>query len=221
MDKNKKALDLIIVDDHQLSRDGIKALLTDIEFCTDIQVAGSGREALEKFRNKVFDLALVDINMPEMSGIELAQELRRLYPDTRVIALSMYDDPMYISRMIDAGVSGYILKNINLEELLEAIKQVAAGGFYLSDDIRKVVNERALPADEVVPPVKSKVINLSFREQQILNLIAKEYTNQEIARQLFISERTVETHRKNLFIKTRQKTLVGLIKYAIENQLLT
>ena len=169
----------------------------------------------------MFDLALVDINMPEMSGIELAQEIRRLYPDTRVIALSMYDDPMYISRMIDAGASGYILKNINLEELLEAIKKVAEGGFYLSDDIRKVVNERALPADEVVPPVKSKVINLSFREQQILNLIAKEFTNQEIARQLFISERTVETHRKNLFIKTRQKTLVGLIKYAIENQLLT
>ncbi|MCK9205277.1 MAG: response regulator transcription factor [Bacteroidales bacterium] len=221
MNKDKAVIRLIIVDDHQLARDGIKALLSDVEFKAEVQVAGSGNEALELFKNNPFDVALVDINMPGMTGIELTREIRLHYSDTRVIALSMYDDQMYISKMIEAGAAGYILKNINLEDLLEAIQTVVKGGFYLSDDIRKVINERVLPANDPMINVKSKTIHLSFREQEILNLIAKEYTNLEIARQLFISERTVEAHRKNLFIKTRQKTLVGLIKYAIEHKLLT
>lgn len=221
MTGEKALISLIIIDDHQLAREGIKALLSDIDFSAVVQVAGSGTEALERFKVHPFDIALVDINMPEMSGIELTREIKKDYPDTRVLALSMYDDHMFISQMIEAGASGYILKNINLEDLLEAIKTVAQGGFYVSSDIQKVINERVLPANDPIGIVKSKAVHLSFREQEILNLIAKEFTNQQIAGQLFISERTVETHRKNLFIKTNQKTIIGLIKYAIENKLLT
>jgi DNA-binding NarL/FixJ family response regulator len=220
MTGDKASISLIIVDDHQLSREGIKALLSDIDFDAEIQVAGSGREALERFRIHPFDIALVDINMPEMSGIELAREIKKDYPATRVLALSMYDDHMFISQMIEAGASGYILKNINLEDLLEAIKTVANGGFYVSGDISKVISEHLLSESDPVKPAKPEVLHLSFREQEILDLIAREFTNQEIARQLFISERTVETHRKNLFLKTKQKTIIGLIKYAIEHKLL-
>ena len=134
---------------------------------------------------------------------------------------AMYDDHTYISKMIEAGASGYILKNINIEDLIEAINTVIKGNFYLSKDIQKVIDEHVAPANESYKTVKSNIIHLSYREQEILNLIAKEFTNEQIAQQLFISERTVETHRKNIFIKTKQKTIVGLIKYAIENKLLS
>jgi Response regulator containing a CheY-like receiver domain and an HTH DNA-binding domain len=218
---NKEPIRLIIIDDHQLSRDGIKALLSDIEFNATVEVAESGDEALMLFKNQAFDVALVDINMPGMSGIQLTCEIKKNYPITKVIALSMYDDHTYISKMIEAGASGYILKNINIEDLIEAINTVIKGNFYLSKDIQKVIDEHVAPANESYKTVKSNIIHLSYREQEILNLIAKEFTNEQIAQQLFISERTVETHRKNIFIKTKQKTIVGLIKYAIENKLLT
>ena len=218
---NKESIRLIIIDDHQLSRDGIKALLSDIEFNATVEVAESGDEALLLFETQIFDVALVDINMPGMSGIQLTCEIKKNYPVTKVIALSMYDDHTYISKMIEAGASGYILKNINIEDLIEAINTVIKGNFYLSKDIQKVIDEHVAPANESYKTVKSNIIHLSYREQEILNLIAKEFTNEQIAQQLFISERTVETHRKNIFIKTKQKTIVGLIKYAIENKLLT
>ena len=218
---NKEPIRLIIIDDHQLSRDGIKALLSDIEFNATVEVAESGDEALLLFETQIFDVALVDINMPGMSGIQLTCEIKKNYPITKVIALSMYDDHTYISKMIEAGASGYILKNINIEDLIEAINTVIKGNFYLSKDIQKVIDEHVAPANESYKTVKSNIIHLSYREQEILNLIAKEFTNEQIAQQLFISERTVETHRKNIFIKTKQKTIVGLIKYAIENKLLT
>ena len=221
MSDEKTLIHLIIVDDHQLSREGIQALLSDIDYPAIVQVAESGEDALECFKTHSFDVALVDINMPVMSGIELTSIIKKRYPATQVIALSMYDDKMYISKMIEAGASGYILKNINIEDLLEAINTVARGGFYLSGDIRKVIEDSVFPANDPIITVKSNAIHLSFREQEILNLIAKEFTNQQIASQLFISERTVETHRKNLFIKTKQKTIIGLIKYAIESKLLT
>ncbi|HNY07528.1 MAG TPA: response regulator transcription factor [Bacteroidales bacterium] len=218
---NKESIRLIIIDDHQLSRDGIKALLSDIEFNATVEVAESGDEALLLFETQIFDVALVDINMPGMSGIQLTCEIKKNYPVTKVIALSMYDDHTYISKMIEAGASGYILKNINIEDLIEAINTVIKGNFYLSKDIQKVIDEHVAPANESYKTVKSNIIHLSYREQEILNLIAKEFTNEQIAQQLFISERTVETHRKNIFIKTKQKTIVGLIKYAIENKLLS
>jgi len=218
---NKEPIRLIIIDDHQLSRDGIKALLSDIEFNATVEVAESGDEALLLFETHIFDVALVDINMPGMSGIQLTCEIKKNYPITKVIALSMYDDHTYISKMIEAGASGYILKNINIEDLIEAINTVIKGNFYLSKDIQKVIDEHVAPANESYKTVKSNIIHLSYREQEILNLIAKEFTNEQIAQQLFISERTVETHRKNIFIKTKQKTIVGLIKYAIENKLLS
>ncbi len=218
---NKEPIRLIIIDDHQLSRDGIKALLSDIEFNATVEVAESGDEALLLFETQIFDVALVDINMPGMSGIQLTCEIKKNYPITKVIALSMYDDHTYISKMIEAGASGYILKNINIEDLIEAINTVIKGNFYLSKDIQKVIDEHVAPANESYKTIKSNIIHLSYREQEILNLIAKEFTNEQIAQQLFISERTVETHRKNIFIKTKQKTIVGLIKYAIENKLLS
>ena len=219
MGSEKNVIRLIIVDDHPLSREGIKALLSDIEFPGMVQVVGSGREALEHLSVQPFDVALVDINMPEMTGIELTREIRRLYPSTRVIALSMYDDPMYVSQMMNAGASGYILKNISLEELLEAVDTVFRGSVYLSRQIEYVLRENVILSEGIESIPGPKPVSLSHREQEILSLVAKECTNQEIACQLFISERTVETHRKNLLIKTKQKTVIGLIKYAIEHQI--
>ena len=208
---------LLIVDDHQMLLDGIRALLQDENQFEIIAEAHNGTQALSILKENEIDIVLTDINMPEMDGITLAQKIHSDFPKSKIIALSMFSERQTIRDMVDAGVSGYILKNTGKEELVSALTKIAAGGLYFGDEVTnemmRMMNEPE-KSDE-----KQNQINLTIREREILKLISKEYSNSQIANELFISERTVETHRKNIFRKTNTKSIVGLIKYAYEHQL--
>jgi len=208
---------IVIADDHHILLDGLQAMLEKQDDIDVLAVYDNGQALLDELLEKKPDLALVDINMPGMKGPELTQKIKELDPSVYVITLSMYDDAAHIMEMIEAGVSGYLLKNVNDKELVNAITQVMAGKMYFSSEVSEklttlVVNQQR-KLDE---PAKPK---LTERELEILKLIADEHSNAEIAEMLFISERTVETHRKNMLRKTNNKTIVGLLKYAMEQKL--
>lgn len=208
---------LLIVDDHQMLLDGITALLHDVSQFEIVAKARNGHQALEILGSNDIDIVLTDINMPEMNGIELAQQIQIKYPNVRILALSMFSERQTIRDMVDAGVSGYILKNTGKEELVGALTKIANGGLFFGDE---VTNEMMrMMTDPEKNEKKVDEVCLTTREKEILKLIAKEYSNIQIATELFISERTVETHRKNIFRKTNTKSIVGLIKYAYEHQL--
>ncbi len=209
---------VFIVDDHKMLIDGLKALLINEP---QFKIAGeslSAEQALEEISSAKPDIVLTDINMPGMDGIKFTSEIKKRYPQIKVIALSMFGERATISDMLEAGVNGYILKNTGKEELVSALLKVAQGGMYFSDEVSaemmKAISGRQKPKAE------EEKINLTARETEIIQLIAQELSNAQIADKLFISERTVETHRKNIFRKTNTKTIVGLIKWAFENKII-
>ncbi len=206
-------LKLYIVDDHQMLIDGLKALLSDESNISIVGESNLPLVALKEIAEYRPDIVLTDINMPEMDGIELTKEVKKLNPEIKVIALSMFGERETISDMLKAGVNGYILKNTGKAELLNAINKVANGGTFFSDEVS---------AEMLKTPTASetKEISLSLREIEVIELIAKEYTNAKIAETLFISERTVETHRKNIFRKTDTKGVIGLLKYCVDKRII-
>jgi DNA-binding NarL/FixJ family response regulator len=211
---------IFIVDDHKLFVEGISSLLS---YGSDFEVVGfslSGLELLRILDQIVADVFLIDINMPEISGIELTRQLRRKKPDAKVLALTMYDSIEYVEKMIRSGAIGYILKTASLKELSTAIQTVAQGKRFFGEDMQEMLfNRIGNVGVENNPTTYSGNENASLtkREIEILSLIAEEYTTQQIAEKLFISERTVETHRKNIFSKTREKSVIGLSRYAIKH----
>lgn len=208
-----------IVDDHQMLIDGLKALLKGEDRFEIIGESNNGNTALEKIEKQQPDILLTDINMPEMNGIELCKKIKAKYSSIKIIALSMYGERGMISEMLQAGVNGYILKNTGKAELISAITKVAGGGMFFSDEVSvEMMKAVAAPAEKTESEAE---VNLTQREIEIVQLIAKEMSNAEIAEKLFISERTVETHRKNIFRKTATKSVVGLIKYAFDKKLIS
>ncbi len=219
---SEKPIQVLIIDDHQLIIDGLKSVLFGED---DVAFAGGSNsldEALEFLANNKIDLILADINLPGSSGIEAARQIRQLYPEIKILALTMHEDISIIAQMVEAGASGYILKRTNMNEVLDAIRIVAAGGKYLGQDVQSIMMEN-LSANNYINSNSSKPDSsfeaLTKREKEVLGLIAREMTNEEIGEKLFISERTVETHRRNIFTKTNAKSIVGLIKYAIAHGL--
>lgn len=206
-------LKLYIVDDHQMLIDGLKALLSDEANISVVGESNLSKTAVKEISEYRPDIVLTDINMPEMDGIELTKEVKKINPDIKIIALSMFGERETISEMLKAAVSGYILKNTGKAELLTAIEKVANGQTYFSDE----VNAEMIKMSD---GSSSKEINLSQREIEVIELIAKEYTNAKIAEALFISERTVETHRKNIFRKTDTKGVIGLLKYCVDKRII-
>ncbi len=204
-----------IIDDHKLFIEGLYSLLADKEGLRVIGHRLSPLEALQSIHQINADVFLIDINMPEMSGFELAQKILEKKPGARMLALTMYDDYQYIEKMIKSGVMGYSLKSDTIKELVKAIKTVAAGKRYMSERLKEDVIDKIgsiNTLDETEDIKKSKLTN---REKEILLLITKEYSNKAIAEKLFISERTVETHRKNICSKTNANTSLGFLKYGI------
>ena len=176
--------------------------------------AHNGVQALEKLKEYPdLDIVVTDLNMPEMDGIELTREIKNLNLNTKVIALSMFGERETISDMLKAGVNGYILKNTGKAELLNAIEKVADGQSYFSDEVSAEMSKTNNSGGE-------KEISLTAREIEVIELVAKEYTNAKIAEALFISERTVETHRKNIFRKTDTKGVLALLKYCVEKRVI-
>ncbi len=215
----EKIIKVLVVDDHQLIIDGLKSLLQDEPDIVFAGGANSMQEAIDFVRDNPVQVVLADISMPEGSGIETTRSLKEIQPDIQVLALTMHEDINMIRKMVEAGASGYILKRTNMNEVLEAIRVVAKGGKYLGRDVQEILlNNMGEPTTLSKLTVSQSV--LTQREKEILILIAKEMRNEEIAEKLFISERTVETHRRNMFTKTKTKSIVGLIKYAIANGLI-
>jgi DNA-binding NarL/FixJ family response regulator len=161
------------------------------------------------------DILLTDIMMPKLPGNQLAKQVREKYPDIKILALSMSGQGDLVNEMInDADISGYVLKNIGKQELVKAIEKIANGGIYFSEE---VIDELQRTSER---RKKKEEAHLTAREIEIIRLIEKEYPNKQIAETLFISERTVETHRKNIFRKTNTNSVIGLVKYAYEHKLI-
>lgn len=211
----EKRIRIAIVDDHQIVIDGIKALLEDDERFEIIISTTLPQQMPEILKTMQVDFLLTDIMMPVMNGQELATTVRHLYPHVKIMALSMSGQGDIVSEMINnADIAGYVLKNIGKEELKKAILKIAAGGIYFSDEVlNELEKDSRMKKDNVE-------VHLTARELEIIGLIEKELSNKSIADQLFISERTVETHRKNIFRKTKTNSVVGLIKYAYEHKLI-
>ncbi len=211
----KEKITLAIVDDHQIVIDGLKSLLEGHpDFI--VKIESNHPEKMEKILSEVkVDILLTDIMMPVMNGAELAKMVKTNFPDIKILALSMSGQGDLVNQMIDdSDISGYVLKNLGKQELINALEKIAAGGVYFSDEVLEEMmkaSERKKTNDEV---------QLTVREIEIIRLIEKENNNKQIAETLFISERTVETHRKNIFRKTKTSGLIGLIKYAYENKLI-
>ncbi len=212
---------VLIVDDHQLMIQGLKSLLEDEEEIAFVSGANSLADTLKFLEEQPIDIILMDINMPDVSGIEATQKIRELYPNIKVIALTMHEDIAVITKMLRAGASGYVLKRTNMGEVIDAIKTVFDNGKFLSANTQNIIMENLMNPVDLMDPKEGQNAVLSTRELAVLKLIAKELSNEQIGEKLFISERTVEAHRRNIFIKTKTKSIVGLIKYAIHEGLVS
>ncbi|EAZ82023.1 response regulator transcription factor [Algoriphagus machipongonensis] len=206
----------ILVDDHPIVMEGIEMLLLEIP---EIQLLGkftNGKSAQEFLSVTAVDLIITDISMPELDGLQLTKWVKQNHPETKVIILSMHDNDHYVQEIILADAEGYLLKENTSEELVNAVNRVLDDGIYYSDQI-----VGKLRSNFQLQNKKHEILqSLSERELDVLQLIIQELTTQEIADKLFISRHTVESHKKNLFKKTDQNSLVGLVKFSISNQLI-
>lgn len=213
-------IEILLVDDHEIVRDGIKSLLEDEVGFKITAEAENGKEAIEECANRDIDLVVMDISMPEMNGIEATEKIKERFPEIKVLALTMMDEDEHIRNMIEAGASGYIMKSSDKDELLKAITAILDDRHYFSEDVAQSVlmdlvkgNSKKRRKNEAPPD------QITDREKEVLDLIVKEYTNQQIADQLNISIRTVDAHRRNLLQKTGAKNTAGLVTYAIRHEL--
>lgn len=213
---------VVIADDHKIIRVGLRGML---ERELDIAVtaeAEDAKEILTVLAENEADVVLMDIDLGESDGIKTTRKIKELYPFLQVLGLTMHEEPDYIIKMLEAGASGYLLKNAGRDELLAAIHTVAKGDSYFSQKVSATLLQ-AITRQQEKPANDKRTITgspLTDREIEVLRLIAQENSNGEIAEKLFISIRTVDTHRRNLLEKLQVKNTVGLVKYAIEKGLI-
>ncbi len=206
---------VIIVDDHTLFRNGLRILLNTLEDYQVVAEAANGKQFIELLEKDMPDLVLLDINMPVMDGIEAATIAQKLYPDIKIITLSMYGEEDYYYKMVNAGVKGFVLKNSDIKEVKTALDVVYEGGsFFSSELLQNLVNSLKSSSRS-----KEFHAELSEREMEILILICQGLSNQEIGDKLFISKRTVDKHRANILEKSESKNTAQLVVYAIKNKL--
>jgi DNA-binding NarL/FixJ family response regulator len=208
---------MLLVDDHEIVRDGLKTLMESQHGVDIVAEAENGLEALESCKKNEIDIIVMDVNMPEMDGIQATKAIKEKYPNIKILALTMSDNDVHIRKMIEAGASGYILKNAGRDELKKAFEALMNDQHYFSDSATQSVMME-LVRNKGKSSAGSDV-QITDRELEILGLIIKEHTNQEIAEKLFISVRTVDAHRRNLLQKTGARNTAGLVRYALENNL--
>ena len=215
-----KQITILIADDHKIFREGLAELLGKEQNMRVVGEAGKSSEILDILKNRNVDIILMDIDMgeEEISGIDLTAEITKLNTKTKVLALSMHGDKNYIVKMLEAGATGYILKNAGKEEMINAIQTVANGNTYFSSQVSAKLLEQIINPSSTKKN-KPEGTPLTEREIEVLKLIVDEYSNPEIAEMLFISVRTVDTHRRNLLDKLGAKNTAGLVKYAIQHGL--
>lgn len=200
---------LFIVDDHYIVVEGIRSLLENEKDIEWLGHAMNAQSCLAFLKNNKPDVILMDINLPDTSGIDLCKEVKENYPTTFIIGLSTFNQQSVVRKMVDNGASGYVLKNATLEELIDAIDTVMDGGIYYSDEVSKVLESAKV--NEVV---------ITRREKEVLVLISEGLTNAEIAEKLFVSVTTIDSHRKNLLAKFNTPNIASLMAHAIRMQLI-
>lgn len=206
---------IIIVDDHKLIREGIAQYLENDPKYSLVGEASEGIEALEFLKSNEVDLVLTDISMPHMDGIELTKNITEKYPNMLVVGITIMNDNNHIKKLMSAGAKGYVLKNCSESELKKALSTVVAGNTYYSPEVTETVMNSLMKKKSSI----SVDMPLTNREKEVLELIVKEHSNQEIADKLFIGLRTVDAHKRNLLEKSGAKNIAGLVVYAINNNL--
>ncbi len=210
---------ILIADDHKIIRSGLIALFKSEDSDIDISEASNGKEVIAKLKGGSFDVVLMDIGMPELNGIEATEIIMKEMPDTKILVFSAYDKEKEVRKMLELGALGYVLKDDAPDELFEAIKAVSEGKQYLSRNVsNKLLNNLFFKNDGKQEQVKAEII--SERELEVLRYICDGFTNKEIGEKLNISERTVDSHRRNLLQKTNCKNSAELVKYAFTNNLI-
>lgn len=215
-----KKISVMLADDHTLLREGLKKLLEEDENISVVGEASDGREAIQKVESLNPDIVLMDIAMPNLNGIEALKQIKKKFPKIKILVLSMHKNDEYVLQSFKAGASGYIIKDSAATEVFEAIKIVGKGEPYLSSKISKIILE-----DLVKSPQQSEEVSfyetLTVREREIFQLLAEGKKNHEIGKKLFISVKTVETHRAHIFEKLHLSNLADLVKYAIKIGVIT
>lgn len=206
---------IILVDDHEIFRKGLKVVLNKLKYVKVIAEASNGEDFLKLLKDNSPDIILMDIQMPKMNGIDATAEALKINPDLNIIALTMFNENDYIQSMIDAGVKGFLMKNINKETLDKAIQTVVNGGNYYSEELFDFFTRQI--AREEKPAIVN--VKLTKREKEILQLVCEGLSNKEIADILYVSERTVVGHKSNLFAKLDCKNTISLMFKAIKNKL--
>jgi two-component system response regulator NreC len=206
---------VLIVDDHAVVRSGLKLVLDADDGIEPVGEAGTARDAIFEARSLKPDVILLDVVMPDQSGLDIIPTLLHENPDTKILVLSMQDDPRYVREAFDAGASGYVLKEAADSEVVAAVREVAGGGRYVDPELGA-----RLVAAESAERKRAEEDPLSDREGEVLRLLALGHTNQEIAKQLYISVRTAETHRAHIMQKLRLSSRAELVRYALDRGLL-
>ncbi len=210
---------ILLADDHKITRDGLRALIERQSGMEVIAEAENGRQAVDLALKLVPGVIVMDINMPDLNGIDATSQIVAEIPDVKVIALSMYSDKRYVIGMLKAGISGYLLKNCAFDELVSAIKSVAKNKTYMSSEIADTVMKSY--AHDLVKKESSEVESLTTREREVLQLIAEGSSSSQIASRLFISVKTVSTHRRQIMEKLNTDNIADLIKFALKEGLIS
>ena len=212
-----KKIGIFFVDDHQIVRDGIKKLLQVVPEITISGEASNGKELLEKIASTDTDIIIMDISIPDISGIELTKQICKKYPKIKVLILSMYTKDIFIINAIAAGAKGYLPKNTTRDELIKAINEIYNGNEYYNDTISKAILGNYISD---IRQIKKTGDVLSVREKEILQMVAEGHLNKEIADKYFLSIRTVESHKNHIMRKLGIKNYMELIKYAVRNNII-
>jgi len=206
------AIRIFIVDDHPMVVAGLKALLGKLNNINIIGAAKSAIDAIAFLKKNDIDIMLLDINLPDINGIDLCKKVKKEFPSVKILGISTFSERSYISRMIENGASGYLIKSASAEEIAQAIQTVLNGKLYLSLSMEQMMKPPALCGNSILPAITK-------REREVLQLISEGFTNNQIAEQLFISPLTVDSHRKNLLTKLNVNNTASLIRLAVEYQL--
>lgn len=210
-------MDVFVVDDHRLTREGLRSLIEHDSSLNLVGEASNGRDALRQVAKLKPDVVVMDLAMPDLNGIEATRQIHRDYPDIRILGLSMHADREYVRQVLEAGASGYVVKDSAFDELEKAVRTIMRGSIYLSPQVADIVVDEYLhQSQQNEPNIYSQ---LSAREREILQLIAEGYTTKEIAAKLIVSVKTVETHRRNIMETLNLHSVAELTKYAVRSGL--
>ena len=209
---------VILVDDHQIVRDGIKALINEEPNINIITEASSGADLFDKLNTYKPDVILMDINLPDTNGIEITKQLKETKPEIKVLILSMHMGEDYIVNAIEAGAKGYLPKTTSKKEIITAINTISKGEDFFNESISNILIKSYVKRAQTPKKEEEKQVDLTKREKEIITLFALGMSNKEIADKLFISIRTVESHKNNIMNKLELKSTVDLVKFALKNK---